>query len=234
MAALTSNGFGAVVQADTARGNAASATMTFTLLGLAELGHIRGATWGEEGLFVVAGHGKVASCPNEMRMNTSEWHCDALDVPAMPLAGSASGVVIDPGQGSPLRGAMSIGGDAVGLMELQLINGHLSWHVNTVVTAVFDHPQDEEQIDAVVAISLSTSRLSVSTRDGAVHQWQLHGGFPVSGDVRELPAVTSVLQSRERTWHGACALPDGKSVRLASRWQKVKDGGLVWKNELLL
>jgi hypothetical protein len=223
VAVLTGNGVGAMVSAATAGGRAAGEAEPFELSGIAN-GPLSGASWGAEGLLVVAGEGAVLSCPSAL-LNGTEWPCQRLNVPLLP-SGSRPASVTDPGDDTPLRAAVSLGGEAVALLELKADAGALNWHTLAVVAVLSDAKEP------LVSLSLSPGLLLATTSDGAVHHWQLRDGLPASGVLREVPAEV-LASNRGRTWQGACQMPDAKLVRLAARWQRDGRGDLTWRSELL-
>lgn len=231
VAALTSHGLGIAVSAEVAGGLAAEVAESIALHGLARFGAMRGVSWSDAGILAVLGHGTVASCPSD-DVNGTVWRCQAMEVPPLPLGQSGAnmlpGVVAESGDREALHAAIALGGDAVSLLELQSRAGHLEWH-EVAGVRVWGGEEGSNFEMQVVAISLTGQRLSVTTRDGSVHQWALQGGRPVSTAARESPSEGGT----RRTWQAACPLPNGQVVRLASRWQ-TKGAKVTWKPELLL
>jgi len=80
-----------------------------------------------------------------------------------------------------------------------------------------------------VALSHSGGRLLLLSEDGDAYTWEVRGGEVMPGMRRDAPVAGS-----RRTWRSACAMPNGKVMRLAANWRKAVEGGFKWHPELLL
>jgi len=112
----------------------------------------------------------------------------------------------------------------------------MSWELMAKVQLPFDELNLGAERPAVVALSAAEDHLIVSASDGATYRWELTAGLPASTAHREVPAAAGAYAAvgSPRTWRGACLLPSGKIVRLASRWQKAGGlGALAWHPEIL-
>lgn len=200
--ALSSNGVGAFVEPS-------GAARSFALDGLVSLGQALAVTWGHTNLLVAMSTGTIASCPIAARADVSS-HCAVMAVPLLPLQEISEPAVsvFEESESQSLRAALSLGHGRIGLFQLSLAvsEGSSEWRSITEVAL----PADTLKI---VALSAGQDHLIAMVTDGSVLRWQMQDGLFVL--VRhEMPAETG-----RNAWKAACALPDGKIVRLASAWQ---------------
>lgn len=222
--ALTLGGLGAVVPAAVAAGKAAGGAATLALKGLLELGTAHGVTWGNASLHIVTGSGTVATCPG-LGPQGGALHCSPwTSVPKLPLVSTSRGstspaVLLEGSPEVPLRAAIA-GGGRLSLLELREADEFSSWQA-----------VHELALPAVtpVALSHSAGSLVLLADDGATYRWQVRAGELMPGMWREAPT-----SGPHRTWRSACALPDGRVMRLAANWRKAAEGALKWHPELLL
>merc|ERR1719409_2552598 len=100
----------------------------------------------------------------------------------------------------------------------------------------FNEDNLEKEQPSVVGISAAEDHLVVTASDGVTYRWQLEAGLPTSSAHRDAPAAAEAYAAvgSPRSWRGACMLPSGKIIRLASRWQKSGGAGaLAWHPEIL-
>jgi len=84
----------------------------------------------------------------------------------------------------------------------------------------------------VAAVAATRERLVVTSKDGATYVWNLRtDGTPAS---EEPMHVDTPAAGPRRQWQSACLLPNGKIVRLASRWARGKGGASALSSELLI
>jgi len=225
VAALTSNGLGALVPAAVAGGQAAGGAATLALKGLLELGMARGVTWAGDSLHVVTGSGTVATCPGLLPGGGNVRCSPRTSLPKLPLASSSRGVaspavLLEAGpEEAPLRAAVA-GGGRLSLLELREADELNSWQ------AV--HELDMPDV-APVALSHSAGQLVLLAEDGATFRWEVRGSELANGMRHEVP-----IAGPRRAWRSACALPDGRVMRLAANWRKAAEGAFKWHPELLL
>mmetsp|Transcript_35269 Transcript_35269/g.81327 ORF Transcript_35269/g.81327 Transcript_35269/m.81327 type:complete len:892 (+) Transcript_35269:118-2793(+) len=224
--AMAPGGNGAFLPAEAAMGHSPEKATPFNLQGLLELGLARSANWGNGRLLLHTGSGAIAACPV---MGASEKIlCSATDLPRLPEYGLAKHVatVMDAVADKPTRAAVLAEGKVL-LHELVSSGLNSAWRV-TDELAIPMSSEGQAQTAGVVALSGDHRRLLAAADDGSVFHWLLDGGRAIGEASREAPAA-----GPRRTWSGACALPSGKIMRLASRWLK-GDGGKRWSAELLL
>eukprot|EP00403_Amphidinium_massartii_P015239 CAMPEP_0178426730 /NCGR_PEP_ID=MMETSP0689_2-20121128/29383_1 /TAXON_ID=160604 /ORGANISM="Amphidinium massartii, Strain CS-259" /LENGTH=786 /DNA_ID=CAMNT_0020048421 /DNA_START=88 /DNA_END=2448 /DNA_ORIENTATION=+ len=230
VAAFTSNGYGAVVPAHAAKGAGSAAAQNTTLSGLETLGQLRGLSWSENALWVVAGSGSVARC-SVPKNQQAVWECtSAEDVPRVPLTSSEYELplaVVAEGNQTGLLAAVSETFGEVTIFHLHN-DAHPKWEVFTKVML----PSSGAVSQQVASLQMSSRTLQVTGVDGVVHQWQITGDTLLPKLKQEAPASSSGVSAR--TWRAACEMPDGKFVRLASRWRRTKERALVWQPELLV
>mmetsp|Transcript_125707 Transcript_125707/g.367288 ORF Transcript_125707/g.367288 Transcript_125707/m.367288 type:complete len:907 (+) Transcript_125707:108-2828(+) len=221
--ALTASGLGAVVPAGVAVGKTAGAGLTLSLKGLLELGMARGVTWSNTSLHIVTGSGTVATCPG-VGPTGGAVHCSPwTSVPKLPLAStdpssSSLAVLLESSPELPLRAAIASGG-RLSLLELR--------HADMLPDWQSVHELDLPDV-APVALSHSAGQLTLMAESGAAYSWDVRGAEPTSMR-HEAPVAGS-----RRTWRSACALPNGRVMRLAANWRKASEGGFKWHPELLL
>eukprot|EP00448_Togula_jolla_P036055 CAMPEP_0170636074 /NCGR_PEP_ID=MMETSP0224-20130122/37586_1 /TAXON_ID=285029 /ORGANISM="Togula jolla, Strain CCCM 725" /LENGTH=900 /DNA_ID=CAMNT_0010965667 /DNA_START=57 /DNA_END=2757 /DNA_ORIENTATION=+ len=208
VAALTSNGLGALIPMAVAAGAKAGNATAFTLEGLSSLGQVLGAAWGESGLRLVTRSGALAQC-SSTEPEQGKWHCRATPAPplSLPEGQNALPVVVVDGSGDAmLRAAIAHPGGRVALHELRTRDWkEAAWEE---VSEVFLPSYKDAE---VVGLSATASSLLVTGSDGVAHQWDLLAGRPTTAPRREVPMV-----GQGRTWRAACALPGGRVTRLAS------------------
>jgi hypothetical protein len=236
VAAFSAIGHGAMVSEEAASGKASGVAAPFSLEGLPAQGFARGVTWGHDGLTVVSGHGTLHSCAHVA--SSKRFTCQNITGPALPLPSAV------PGREGPLP-AVAVGAGTDGLRfaavamdggEVHLMHLGMSWEFMAKVQLPVSDASIVPERPSVVALSASEDHLIVTAADGATYRWQLRAGLPASSPHREAPAAASAYAAvgSPRTWRGACALPTGKIIRLASRWQKSGGAGaLAWHPELL-
>mmetsp|Transcript_45213 Transcript_45213/g.79599 ORF Transcript_45213/g.79599 Transcript_45213/m.79599 type:complete len:873 (+) Transcript_45213:140-2758(+) len=229
VAALTPSGLGALVPAQAAVGKTIGAALNFTLQGLPSFGRAHGVSWSESGLSLVAGHGTRVKCA----VKGHEFHCQGLAGPPLPIEAALEGaitpaVAIDGDADTPPRAAVVKGNGKVALLELGL-----EWEEIGEVDPEYDSFSSEPT--STVALSLTKDHLLVTASDGATFRWELEAGRAAAphAPLREAPAPGTALVGSPRLWRSSCALPDGKLVRLASRWQRAFTGAEAWQPELL-
>jgi len=233
VATFSASGQGALITEDAASGNAPGVAVPFTFEGLPSPGFTRGVTWSHEGLTVVSGKGTLHSCTH---MKTT-FQCENITGPALTLpathseSGPLPAVVVRAGTDGLRFAAVAAEGGEVNIMHLGM-----SWELMAKVQLPFDELNLGAERPAVVALSAAEDHLIVSASDGATYRWELKAGLPASTAHREVPAAAGAYAAvgSPRTWRGACLLPSGKIVRLASRWQKAGGlGALAWHPEIL-
>lgn len=229
VAAFTSGGLGALVPAEATSGRGAGSAAPFVLEGLAELGMLRGISWGSSGLFVATGSGALALCPVLAGSETSS--CTPVPVPNLPFASTGApiaAVLESVAANEPLRAAVAAAGGRVLLHELAGTGIDHEWRLTAEVLLPFT-AEGQVASPEIVALGSDRGNLLVTTADGSVFQWQLQGGKAVTSASREAPAA-----GPRRSWRAACALPTGKVMRLASNWRRMAGGATEWQPELLI
>lgn len=218
VAALTANGFGAVLAHEVAAGRSSGAATPFNIRGLLELGRLFSASWTEEGLLLVSTNGQLGSCSSPA--DDSNLECSPLPVPALPLAFAGQPVAATR-VGSSIRAA--IASPEIGVVTLWELatrsHSGFAWHQ----TAQVELPVD------LVSIAFTAESLVVTGRDGTTHWMYLDDGVPVSDVMSEAP-----VPGIQRTWHASCMLPCRKVVRLASSWKRTVGGVEMLHPELLV
>jgi len=222
VAALTTNGFGAFVPPAAAAGRSSGLATSFSLDGLSKFGAAHSLSWSKDGLLVATKTGESVHCLMP-KSRTGTWDCSSLSLPALPLTGLPA-TLMDADEGDVMRAAIALPGNKIAIFELTSSNaGEQSWQK---AHEVFLHGMDRETVmeqPEVVSITTGAGKLMASLADGAVHYWHMRDGKPIPGG-RDLPEAGG-----KRTWHSACALPDGSIMRLASAWRKS-----TWQPELLM
>lgn len=215
-AAITASGLGALIPADGAETHDAK---PFHLSGLLELGMVRGATWGADGLTIVAGTGVVAHCP--VTEASASATCSRIMVPELPQAGvevSSSPAAVVKVDDKTMLAAMAEG-DVIAIMRWNQVSDS-TWKRMDLV-----HLPHRSMVKAV---SLTATQLLVTDDAGVVYKWTLRNGIPTTkSPAQNVPVAGS------RTWMSACALHDGRIMRLASTSHKTK-GSVVSGVELLV
>mmetsp|Transcript_47060 Transcript_47060/g.86250 ORF Transcript_47060/g.86250 Transcript_47060/m.86250 type:complete len:819 (+) Transcript_47060:110-2566(+) len=231
VAAFTANGFGALIPGPAAAGLGAAKAQNVSLLGLDTLGVVRGAAWTTDGLIVAAGSGTLARCPSEdLQHNT--WHCSPMEVPKLPIT-SQHGLplaVAYPGNHSGMMAAVAERLGEVSVYELRS-GAHPHWEVVTKVVLPLEG-MSGAMSQQVASLQMTSRTLTATGTDGVAHQWLLTGDDLMPKSKQEAPSSSDMSSSR--TWRAACELPDGKIVRLSSRWRRTKERALVWQPELLI
>mmetsp|Transcript_20667 Transcript_20667/g.52728 ORF Transcript_20667/g.52728 Transcript_20667/m.52728 type:complete len:890 (+) Transcript_20667:116-2785(+) len=224
-AALTASGTGAVVPPETAAGKAAGIATELVLHGLAELGMARSVTWGNTSFTVVTGSGAIAQCPHTA---TGKSVCVAISAPKLPFFESMPvAAAVEPSQDLPLR-AMVAGVD--GRVAILALRGHetVEGPMWTETGAV--HLPREDGMFEVLSVSGAHDHVLVTANNGVSYHWPLRNGKPLFREPwREVPAGGA-----SRTWQSASSLPNGKILRLASKWARAQGGARAWRPELLL
>lgn len=230
VAAFSMAGHGALISEEAASGKLPGVGLAFNVTGLPSSGLPRGATWSHSGLTIVSGTGSLHSCDHPT--GNHHFKCQPLSGPPLPLPPSVDGAgplpAVAVGAGDEMRfAAVAAEGGEVRLMQLGL-----DWELVGKVHVPFE---DGEEPPTVVALSAAQDHLIVTVSDGATYRWELDAGRPASSPHREAPAAAAAYAAvgSPRTWRGACLLPTGKIVRLASRWQNSGGiGALAWHPEL--
>jgi len=234
VAAFSATGHGVLISEEAASGKVPGVAVPFTLEGLPSSGFARGATWNHDGLTVVSGHGTLHSCAHVE--GSRSFKCQNITGEALPLEKSSStgplpAVVVETGKDG-LRFAAVAAEEG----EVKLMHYGLGWEEMAKVQLPFDAKNLHAEQPTVVALSAAEDHLIVSASDGTTYRWEIYLGMPVSTPHRETPAATGAYAAvgSPRAWRGACLLPAGRIVRLASRWQKSGGAGaLAWHPELL-
>lgn len=239
VAAFSVSGHGALVSEEAASGKVPAVAIPFSIEGLPSSGFTRGATWSHNGLTIVSGQGDLHSCVHVA--DSHNFRCQPFAGPALPLptvaresaerAGALPAVAVIGGPNGLRFAAVAAEGGEVHLMQLGL-----NWDIIGKVQLPFNSDSPENESPSVVALSAAEDHLIVAASDGATYRWELRAGQPASTPHREGPAAAGAYAAAgsPRNWKGACILPDGKIIRLTSRWQKSGGaGGLAWQPELL-
>lgn len=233
VAAFSTMGRGALISEEAALGKVPAAAVPFSLEGLPSPVFARGVTWSHDGLIVVSGRGSLHNCGHGDK--TRKFQCQNITGPALPLVDDQTGplpaVMIAGGNDGLRFAAVAAEGGEVKLMKLAL-----GWELMAKVQLPFMADSLDAAQPSVVALSAAEDHLIVTASDGATYRWELQAGLPVSTPHREAPAGLEAYAAvgAPRTWRGACLLPSGSIIRLASRWQKSGGAGaLAWHPELL-
>lgn len=231
VAAIMGLGHGAFVPGDAAIGKVPGVAQPFTLEGLPALGMAHGVSWGHEGITILTGQGSIHKCiKSETRFN-----CHSMKSPPLPLRKAGEGgflpaVALDLGEGKPLLAAVTTSASEVHLLQLGM-----DWQFIEKAHIPYDQADGGAVPPSVVAVSAAEDHLMVTASDGATYRWGLQAGRLSTAPVREAPAYSTAAVGSTRTWRSACSLASGKTIRLASRWQKAVGEGsaLTWHPELL-
>lgn len=229
VAALSASGLGTLVPEDVTLGLGAASAASFMLEGLLELGMVRGISWSNSGLLVTMSSGAVALC-QEVAASSAKLRCSPMAVPKLPFPTGATPIaaVTESVLGEPVRAAVTASGGRVFLYEIADNSMEHEWRLTD---EVFLPLITEGQVETpeIVAVSAKPGNLLVTTADGSTFQWQLQGGKALSTAHREAPSA-----GPRRSWRAACALPNGKVIRLASNWRRSVGGGGEWHPQLLI
>lgn len=241
VAAFSATGHGALVSEEAASGKVPGAAIPFNFTGLPATGFTRGATWSHDGLTIVSGNGELHSCVHIA--DSYNFRCEPFAGPALPLPEVAAETLERSG---PLPAVAVVTGKdgkhfaavAAEAGEVRIMHLGFGWEVAAKVQLPFNSESPETERPSVVALSAAEDHLIVAASDGATYRWELRDGIPTSTPHREAPAAagayTAAGAASQRNWKSACLLPNGKIIRLTSRWQKSgAAGGLAWHPELL-
>jgi len=219
VAALTASGLGLLIDPSTTDGSVTE----FSLEGLLELGMARSITWGDSSFLVVTSSGKLARCPaNSLQLGRAA--CSAVPVPALPAAAGTAASVVE--FDTSLLAAVATSAGSVSLLDLAAGDDEEvpTWRSLGTVSL----PEGGE----VAAVAATRERLVVTSKDGASYVWNLRtDGTPAS---EEPMHVDTPAAGPRRQWQSACLLPNGKIVRLATRWARGKGGASALSSELLI
>lgn len=141
--------------------------LPFKLSGIEELGHLLGASWGQEGLMVATAHGSIAECSNAPVGGA--WPCRQVGV-HLPSGGSkiTSAVVMRmPGTGV-LRAALTFSEDAA-LAVFEMEAGR-EW----VPVGEVELPHAEGQSAPTMSFSVNGDELTVDGAYGSSMKWDLN------------------------------------------------------------
>jgi len=228
IAALTSRGFGALLQvkntSDSLEAGGAAKTIAaeqFALSGITAMGPLVGASWGTSGLHLVTRAGRLLHCPGHVPTDGA-WPCRPDEGTPLPIS-----------PGATLR--------AGAITEHVSAGRTLALHFEEMPTTVVLYkeqvagqgwrPAGEIHLPPGshrAALGFAGDHLIMACEDGAVHRHPLgEGAFP---SLLPAPATTA-----SREWHSACAtsLSDSSIVRLALR-QASSHLSAAWRPELVV
>jgi len=196
----------------------------FLFDGLNAHGKVLAATWGKSSILVIMSSGAIASCPDTLGSLGGSFLCTVLEAPRLPYfrndGESAPAVtVFDFEEGQPIFAAVALSSRRIIVVQLT--------RDGPEATSTWKPTAELPMAAGVEVVSLSTGpeHLLATTAEGATLRWNLKDGLQVA---HEVPAGIA-----KKSWRSACALPDGKIVRLASSWRKA-GGTQVYQPELFL
>jgi hypothetical protein len=196
----------------------------FSLRGLTGFGNIIGASWGAQGLLLATTSGNIAECGDQsLGVAGSAWHCASVGA-MLPTGGSThrlAAVARIPGTENLRAAVVFEGDDSLVLYELSRQDDTFEGRFWESIGEARLPPSSA----GIASLSLSAAahELLISTKDGMVIRWPLHG-VPDSTSTSMFPIAAPELVAAPRVgpstsdleWRAACSLDGGSLAYLAS------------------
>eukprot|EP00928_Gymnodinium_smaydae_P017763 TRINITY_DN1678_c1_g1_i2.p1 TRINITY_DN1678_c1_g1~~TRINITY_DN1678_c1_g1_i2.p1 ORF type:complete len:1051 (+),score=179.82 TRINITY_DN1678_c1_g1_i2:151-3303(+) len=205
------------------------AMQQFALQGLTQVGPLIGASWLEDGLWVVAREGGIMHCPGHGLEGVYSWQCmPASKVVALPVPSGARlrAAALGGRRTAAVPMAAVLLDSAPGVVALYESRGESAgW---SPIGEIHVPSQSQAELGSHAGLAFDGTDLLITMASGTVHRRNVLATSEVASAVHHAPS-----DSATREWTSACAFPAAQGGILRLALKQPAQSSSTWLPELI-